>query len=269
MQHGWLDTTVGGRRIEHIPCPNPGGAVDLDAPPTGVVHTIEGSLESGLGVFRRHYAPHFALEGNRVVQLVPLGTMAAALENRPGGVETNSITRVQIELAGHSHQEPWECDATTRNALADLLATLVRAAGIPLERPFPDEMPPPPWATVSFERRNAGKWGRVAGWYGHVEVPENEHWDPGAFRWSRLLERAKTLANGDRAELSAQPAAPRPPKRLPKWYWHWLAWLLGEGEYKRYGGRNAKHRPPDAPRKIPAWAWVKAGQFVAARKGPH
>jgi hypothetical protein len=259
----------GARRIEHIPCPNPGGPVDPAAPPTGVLHTIEGSLESGLGVFRQHYAPHFALERSRIVQLVPLGTMGAALENRPGGVETNSITRVQIEIGGHSSVQPWECDRQTEEALADLLATLVQAAEIPLERPFPDEMPPLPWATTSFERRKAGTWGRVPGWYGHVEVPENEHWDPGAFRWSKLIERAKALVSGEQRALSAHPQHAKPPKRLPRWYWQWLAWLLGDAKYKRYGPRNPKHRPADAPKKIPAWAWVKAGQFVTARKEPH
>jgi hypothetical protein len=29
MQTGWLKSTVGGRKIEHLPCPSPGGAVDL------------------------------------------------------------------------------------------------------------------------------------------------------------------------------------------------------------------------------------------------
>ncbi len=196
MKHGWLTKTVGGRTIEHIPCPNPGGVVDETAPATGVIHTVEGSLDSGLGVFRQHFAPHFVLDGERIIQLVPLGTMAAALENRPGGVETNSITRAQIEVAGHSSEDPWECDESTGEALADLMATLADAAEIPLERPFEDKMPAKPWATTNFVRRSAGKWGHVAGWYGHVEVPENEHWDPGAFEWSKTIVRAKTFAGG-------------------------------------------------------------------------
>jgi hypothetical protein len=269
MQHGWLTKTHGGRTIEHIPCPNPGGTVDESAPPTGVVHTIEGDLNSGLGVFRTHYAPHFTLDGERIIQLVPLGTMAAALENHPGGVETNSITRVQIEVAGHSKEEPWMFDGPTSEAFADLLATLATAAEIPLERPFPDEMPAKPWATYDFARRSAGKWGHVAGWYGHVEVPENAHWDPGALKWSEILERAKAAAGNGRSEQNAHPKQETPPKPLPDWYWHWLSWQLGEGDFKQYGAHSAAHRPADAPAKIPAWAWVKAGQFTADRKEPH
>jgi hypothetical protein len=260
---------VGGRKIEHIPCPNPGAQVDLGAPPTGVLHTIEGNLDSGLGVFRRHFAPHFALDAHRVVQLIPLGTIGAALENRPGGVETNAITRAQIEVAGNSRTEPWSFDGPTTNALADLMATLAHAAGIPLERPFPDAMPPLPWATTAFSRRQAGKWGRVAGWYGHVEVPENAHWDVGAFKWSDLMEHARQVAGGSVPGPTPHPDPDQPPKPLPDWYWKWLAWFLGEGDFKQFGPRSAAHRPHDAPEHIPAWAWVKSGQFVHHRTVPH
>jgi hypothetical protein len=270
MQHGWLNKTVSGRTIEHIPCPNPGGTVDEHSPATGVIHTIEGSLDSGLGVFRQHFAPHFTLDGERVIQLVPLGTMAAALENRPGGVETNSITRAQIEVAGKSSQNPWCCDAATTELLADLMATLAGTAEIPLERPYPDAMPALPWATVDFVRRHDGKWGHVAGWFGHIEVPENEHWDPGALEWAKVLTRAQQLTgNGNRATLDVQPHTDAPPKPIPAWYWKWLAWFLGEGDFKAFGPRSAANRPAEAPAKIPAWAWVKAGQFTAARQGPH
>jgi hypothetical protein len=52
-------------------------------------------------------------------------------------------------------------------------------------------MPHLPWATASFRRRHAGKWGEVPGWYGHVEIPGNSHWDPGWLKWSSLLSAAK------------------------------------------------------------------------------
>ena len=52
MQNGFLNSTIGGRRIEHLPCPHPGVPVDLSAPPAGVLHTIEGNLGSGLSVFQ-------------------------------------------------------------------------------------------------------------------------------------------------------------------------------------------------------------------------
>jgi hypothetical protein len=39
MKKGFLTQTVGGRKIEHIPCPHPGQPVDLGAPPVAVMHT--------------------------------------------------------------------------------------------------------------------------------------------------------------------------------------------------------------------------------------
>ena len=122
---------------------------------------------------------------------------------------------------------------------------------------------------ASFARRSAGKWGHVAGWYGHVEVPENEHWDPGAFEWTKTIERAKALAGPERAILDAIPAPESPPTPIPGWYWPWLNWILGEGDFKSVGARSADDRPAEAPTKIPHWAWVKAGQFTAARSKPH
>ena len=47
------------------------------------------------------------------------------------------------------------------------MLTLRDEAGVPLERPFKDAMPRLPWATTAFKRRKSGKWGTVAGWYGH------------------------------------------------------------------------------------------------------
>jgi hypothetical protein len=275
MKTGFLTKTIGGRRIEHIPCPHPGQPVDLNAPAVGVMHTIEGNLGSGLSVFQQHFAPHFALDGRRIVQMIPLGMIACALENHPGGVETNRITRAQIEVAGKSQEKSWLPDAQTADALADLMATLKLTADIPLTRPFPENMPPKPWAVANFKRRQAGKWGRTAGWFGHVEVPENAHWDPGALAWGKLLTRARKFAgqNG-RVQASQNGRADNAPNPVPDWYWVWLSWHLGEGKFKRFGAHNMKHRPElpyggPGQDPMPAWAWRKAAAFTAARRGPH
>ena len=275
MQTGWLKTTVGGRKIEHIPCPNPGGSVDMSAPPAGILHTIEGNLESGIGVFRQHFAPHFALDGSQIVQLLPLGSFGCACENRAGGVETNRLARAQIEVAGSSSTKPWLPDPATAEALADLLATLEHAADIPLKRPFPDAMPPQPWATTTFSRRKSGKWGKTAGWFGHVELPENEHWDPGAFQWKKVLAAARAISKGGKAPMiSRRSTTGRAPTKLPDWFWTWLRWRLGEGEFESFGPHSEENRPElpfggKGQEPIPAWAWERAQQFAAARKGPH
>ena len=119
----WLDRTVDGRfRIERVPCPHPAGGVDLSRPRTGVLHTTEGSFASALSEFKDHYAPHFLVGPGRIVQLVPLGAMAAALENHAGGVETNRWAVAQIEVAGKSQTSPYSFDAKTNDALASLMA---------------------------------------------------------------------------------------------------------------------------------------------------
>ena len=235
-----------------------------------MLHTVEGNLESGIGVFRQHFAPHFALDGGQIVQL-----FGCACENRVGGVETNRLARAQIEVAGNSSTKPWLPDPATTEALADLLATLEHAAGIPLKRPFPDAMPPQPWATTSFSRRKSGRWGKTAGWFGHVELRENEHWEPDAFQWKKVLAAARAISEGGKAPMiSRRSTTGRAPAKLPDWFWTWLRWRLGEGEFESFGPHSAKHRPElpfggKGQEAIPARAWHRAQQFVAARKEPH
>lgn len=206
MVKGWL-TSACGVHVEHLPCPRPGEKVDWSHAAQGVMHTIEGSLAGGLAVFKRHFAPTFAVGGRRIIQLVPLGEMAAALEHT-GNPPTNGWARVQIEVAGRSSEHPYRFDPETEETVARLLAALALLRIVPLHRPFPDLMPPPPWTTPRFMRRLAGKWGVEAGWYGHVDVPENSHWDPGALEWTPLLHRAHAIA------LKHGPH--RAPKRLPR-----------------------------------------------------
>lgn len=190
MKPGWLPRK-GLVSVERRACPDY-GPVNLDAPPKGVLHTTEGSFESALGVFRNHYAPHFLVGRDkrgrvRVVQLVRLGRTAGALENKRGGVETNSVCRVQIEIVGKSKREPWLPDQAVTDALARLLAHLVDGAGVPLQHPRVN--------------RSWSRWRTAVGWVGHADVPENTHWDPGALKWTELLR----LANAYRAEMIAGP----------------------------------------------------------------
>lgn len=214
-------TKAGKYAIEQANCP-PTGPVNLRAPRTGVLHTTEGSFEGAYNEFKVKYAPHFLVGRDktgkvRIVQFASLGNWASALENHAGGVETNSIAVAQIELVAFSKQKPWQVDAGVLDALASLLAALHVECGIPLSRPFPDTMPPGVWASESFSRRHAGYWGRIAGWYGHVEVPENSHWDPGAYRWTQLMETAKAkLVPAPTPAPSPTPTPQPKPTPLPR-----------------------------------------------------
>src|SRR3954451_1897841 len=54
------------------------------------------------------------------------------------------------------------------------------------------------------------------------------------------------------------------PKPLPRWYWRWVDWRLGEGYAKRHQ-LEARLRPHKAPRTIPDWAWKRLHFFLLAR----
>jgi len=224
---GWL-WGAAGHKVEHMPMPHPASRVDWRVPAQGVAHTIEGSLPSGLAVFRHHFSPTFSVGPGRIIQHIPLGFMAAALEHKTFP-PTNGWARVQIEVAGHSSQKPWLPDKSTLRSLAHLLAALTFApANIPLHRPFADAMPPGMWAFEGFSRRHAGHWGKTPGWYGHVEIPQNSHWDPGALKWKDVLAEAAKIR-----ERTLKPSKPRVvprPKVIHKAVWH----RVGGG-----GGRKA------------------------------
>jgi hypothetical protein len=227
--------SAGRYRVEQATCPAT-GPVTLSAPRAGVLHTTEGPFESAYAEFTTHYAPHFLVGRDktgkiRIAQFVSLGKWASALENHAGGTETNKIAVAQIEVAANSKTTPWQLDSGVLDALASLLAVLHTECGIPLSRPFPDAMPPPPWAVESFSRRHANKWGKIAGWYGHIEIPENSHWDPGAYKWAELLAAAK-----------AKITKPMPSKRYVT-YWgmrvrvgsklyKWIRKMIGRGAFK-------------------------------------
>ena len=250
----WL-YKAGRFHVERVSVPCVGAKVDLRVPPTGVGHTVEGSWEAGLSVFRQHYAPHFMVGRDRagvvrIVQFCPLGEMAAALQNRAGGVETNRWARAQIEFATSSRPTPWHLDAGVEAAAAALLEELRRVAGIPLSRPFPDSLGAGTVASYGYSRRYAGKWGRVGGWYNHAEVPENAHWDMGAFSWTRLFGLAQQLA-----PLIA-------PGHEKPGYYTWVRWRLGHSEY-RGRARDPRVRP-GVPERIPAAWWRRLEARVAA-----
>jgi hypothetical protein len=204
----WL-TEAFGYRIERIAVPHSSERIHPPVP-AGVLHTTEGSWESALSVFRQHYAPTFMVGRDktghvRIAQFCPLGYMSAALEHNHAP-ETNRWATAQIELVAHSSERPWSVGEDVEDALAALMAKLKQEQGIRLRRPFSDTMPPGPWAVESFSRRHAGFWGKWNGWYGHVEIPGNAHWDPGCYKWGPLMEKAQALL--------APPPPPPPAKAV-------------------------------------------------------
>jgi hypothetical protein len=100
-------------------------------------------------------------------------------------------TTERIARLGFSQEKLWLPDAETIDALASLMLVCRDEWGIPLTHPWPDG---------DFGRaginphRSAGKFGKVAGWYGHGDCPSPDtHWDPGALEWSKVFARATAL----------------------------------------------------------------------------
>lgn len=181
MQNGWLKS-AGMWTVEHVPCPNPGVKVDVSSPAKGVQHTTEGStVEGALGVFRKSDAPTFlvgrdAKKKVRLLQLIPLGYIAAALVHR-GDPPTNGYARAQIELVGFSSHALWKPDSEVLSALGALYGVLAQTQGIPLKH-------------VANPQRDPKVWSKGTGWFGHDGVPGNSHWDPGQLHWDAVFAHA-------------------------------------------------------------------------------
>jgi hypothetical protein len=152
-------------------------------------------LNCALRTFRRHYAPNFLVGRDdagriRIFQFVALGAAGGTMRNLDGGVETNAWARAQVELAARSKEGLWTADPGLMAAFEALLVELRDVAGIPLARPFVDGYS----EDACRIRRASGKWGTTAGWFNHGEVPENNHWDMGGFRWTLALAGARRQA---------------------------------------------------------------------------
>lgn len=155
---------------------------NMSAPPKAVMHTTEGGWDGSLNVFKTSTGtPTFMIgrDGTklRVAQFMPIGEMALTLKNPSGGVETNRVCRVQIELVGFSKKELWLPDEKTTEALADLMGQIKDKAQVPLRR-------------GGDGTRNVSRWLNASGWFGHVEVPENDHVDPGNLNYTKLFALA-------------------------------------------------------------------------------
>lgn len=163
-----------------------------------VLHTTEGSSWPGYG--GGGSAPHFTVHRDGTIrQHISTGYASKALVNRPGGVQTNNAGVIQIEYIGScdrayasKHGLFFTEDASDQDlaGLARVLAWIHETHGVPLTAHGLS------WPTSNAAYRTApqrmsySKWNSYRGVCGHTHVPENDHWDPGAFPVARLLALA-------------------------------------------------------------------------------
>lgn len=135
--------------------------------------------------------PHF--EVNRdgsIIQYVALDRNAKALWNEPGGVETNrqGICH-QIEMVWYNPLTVGEMSDAQLEGVARCCLFIRDYSGV--------RFAPPPMGFYSDQRPLASadgvlrmtfdEWREWDGFCGHVNVPENDHWDPGPFPWDRFM----------------------------------------------------------------------------------
>ena len=185
----------------------------------GVIHTTEGptlyDYQAGASAPTVTSVPDF--KAKRLVhhQHFDVDESARALVNKAGGVQTNTANVFQWELVGTcdpaTHAEwtrqgvehiywPAPPDWAIRDVAA-LMRWLNEEHGIPLTGRA-EWMAYPVSYGNSRVRMSFTEWTSFKGWCGHQHVPENDHGDPGALPFARILAAAKG-------------GAPKPPEEDP------------------------------------------------------
>jgi hypothetical protein len=146
-------------------------------------------------------APHLLWDPftGKIVQFFPATSRSKSVINAPGGVETNrkGDTCIQIEVLFFPHcrvnGKAYATVADTPCLGLDKIMAWLRSWGVPNVWP----MGAPTWSS----NRNATIWNTKSGHYGHSQIPENDHTDPGPM--PPLF-------------TAAPPAKPTPPPTPPK-----------------------------------------------------
>lgn len=196
---GWIDR-IGSFEVQRAEIPRPGNRPYFNNSHTriGVLHTTEGAtVKSAFTTLsQNHSAPHFIAGENRILQCRPITKQGAALLST-SKYNPNTDAALQIEMVGFSKQTLW---MPAQSSLDPVVAIMRWATGdplnVPLKRPFDGWLDDCsdvklPWAVSSNARRQAQNvWPKVTGWYMHMEVPVNNHWDCGALRIREMLAMA-------------------------------------------------------------------------------
>jgi hypothetical protein len=212
--------------------PEKGGRVPRrrDAPSRIVIHTTETARLPG---YRGgSVAPHFTIgvgdPGSlpnedpgkvRIWQHISLDRTASALKHNPGTIETNHMGAhcIQIEcityigdqdkagIVGNKGKFP----KALSKALAGLVDEITAALGDININIYPEK-----WsATGSYgekasQRLTEAEWESFNGICGHEHVPNNTHWDPGAFDIDEFMGYIIADQADDPAGTAGEPSSP-------------------------------------------------------------
>lgn len=177
---------------------------------TGCLHTTEGTslpyYDGGAT------APNFtALPDIRAQRLdwhqhFDVDVSSRALANPSGGVETNTLNVVQVELVGTcnpAYRAMWgrriagtdylywpDAPDWALRELAKFVAWAHDKHGIPLRSAVRWAAYPGSYGTSNGVRLTGSQWLGYYGWLGHQHVPENLHGDPGNLDFAKVLRYA-------------------------------------------------------------------------------
>lgn len=171
----------------------------MPAPWRLVLHTTEGiaTLEAFVELYARtgDY-PHITADPvrRRKAQHLDLDRSCTALKNAPGGVETNRLHCVQVELVAMAADADQLDEAALQWIGAEVIAPICAAKGIS----------PTPYAEVGMDGRDGfiarpdgptrmtlDQWESWAGVCTHQNVPENDHWDCGRLKLGHACAAAR------------------------------------------------------------------------------
>jgi hypothetical protein len=141
------------------------------------------------------FPPQFGVGDHRIVQLFPVWAQGKASK-------AQDARAMQIEITGFSNIARW---LPLRHALQPLVALVAflhkrRRIKTGLSRPtddWPIAVDHLPAAVFDYYRRRAGLWPVVPGVYGHIELPGDDHWDPGGFDYSEFFGLVRDVLGGD------------------------------------------------------------------------
>ena len=107
----------------------------------------------------------------------------------------------QIEMVGRSQLALWLPPEQTLGPTVALTAWLHSESLIKsgLRRPadWPHVLDQLPAAVPTYYRRLADVWPNTPGVYGHVDIPDNSHWDPGSFNYPAFFARVRKVLGED------------------------------------------------------------------------
>jgi len=191
----------------------PGSTLELSEDTTVVVlHTTEGfdwpGYEGGATAPNYTFKPGFAPQGGWWRAHFPDERSSRALRNLSGGVETNTLNAIQVELIGTCapvNRNTWygrkagedyvywpEADDHQLRDIARFLVDMHQRHGLRLRAPKKFVAYPGSYGSHP-ERMTFAEWRNATGVVGHQHVPENSHGDPGALNVERILHFADRI----------------------------------------------------------------------------